>query len=154
MRARYSLPAIMFSTAALAFSGVTSTFAAEPQPPTSAHSAMTPTAKSDCPAGSFCVWKDANYSDGPGKFAGDNADWTNFSHSSCSSGTWNNCASSGFNNGTSGLGVSVRQLVGGGGDAACLPRGWSLSDFSGYVWPGTSDSFNDSISANFWTSAC
>ena len=111
-------------------------------------------AKSDCPITYFCVWNSSGYTDGPGKFGGNNANWSNFSHSSCPTGTWNNCASSGYNNGTSGLGVGVWNGVNYGGASACLPQGWSLSNFAGYVWPGTSISFNNAIGSNFWVNSC
>ncbi|MFG1807454.1 peptidase inhibitor family I36 protein [Streptomyces sp. NPDC049040] len=154
MRKHHAL-ALLASIAAFGFFGSTSASAAQPAASVeTAHGSVAPAAKSDCPAGSFCVWVNSNYSDGPAKFSGNNSDWTQFSHASCASGTWNNCATSGFNNGTSGLGVVVWQLVGGSGDGACLPRGWALSDFQGYVWPNTTDSFNDSISANVWSSNC
>jgi hypothetical protein len=122
--------------------------------PVTNHAPTAPAVKSDCPATYFCVWNSSGYSDGPAKFAGNNTNWGNFSHSSCPSGTWNDCASSGFNNGTSGFGVEVWQNINYGGASACLPRGWSLNNFAGFVYPGTSVSFNNSISSNFWTSIC
>lgn len=115
--------------------------------------ALTPDAMSACPSTDFCVWVNKNYNDGPGKFGGDNQYWSKFPHKSCPTGTWDNCASSGWNHGTSGLGVEVYQ-GNYGGAAACLPRGWHLANFAGYVYPGTNVKFNDTISSNYWTSNC
>lgn len=124
------------------------------QSSTTSPDVITPQAQSDCPATNFCVWVNSGYSDGPGKFAGANTNWGIFAHASCQTRTWNNCASSGFNNGTSGLGVEVWDGTGYTGLSACLPRGWHTSTFSGLVWPGSNTSFNDSISSNYWTSIC
>jgi Peptidase inhibitor family I36 len=122
---------------------------------TAAHdSGVEPAAMSDCPATDFCVWVNSGYNNGPAKFGGPNPDWRIFSHSSCQTGNWSDCASSGYNHGTSGLGVEVWQNINYGGASACLPRGWHLDNFAGFVYPGTSVSFNDSISSNFWTSNC
>jgi len=115
---------------------------------------LTPDNLSACTSTYFCVWVNKDYNDGPGKFAKDNPYWSDFPKASCPSGTWNNCASSGWNHGTSGLGVEVWQYQNYGGASACLPRGWRLANFAGYVYPGTSVSFNDSISSNYWTSIC
>jgi Peptidase inhibitor family I36 len=112
-----------------------------------------PSAQSDCPAGDFCVWVNAGYSDGPARFAGNNANWLDFSHSTCQTGTWSDCASSGYNHGNYDA-VEVYRDINYGGDSACLPLGWSLSNCAGYVWPGTGDNFNDSISSNYWFSGC
>jgi hypothetical protein len=122
---------------------------------TSAHdSGAAPAALSDCPATNFCFWVNAGYNDGPGRLSGDNPDWRIFAHGSCQTRNWSDCASSGFNNGTSGLGVEVWQNINYGGASACLPRGWRLDNFAGFVYPDTNVGFNDSISSNFWTSIC
>ena len=113
-----------------------------------------PAALSDCHATNFCFWVNAGYNDGPGQLSGDNTDWRAFGHASCQTHNWSDCASSGFNDGTSGLGVEVWQNINYGGASACLPRLWRLNNFAGFVYPGTSVSFNDSISSNFWTSNC
>jgi hypothetical protein len=157
-----TLPAIITVTTLV---GMAATSAqAAPRPPStsapvpvSAHAAKAApaaAAKSDCPSTYFCVWVNSGYNNGPGKFGGNNDNWSNFSHSGCQSGTWNNCASSGYNHGSSGLGVEVYNGINRGGASACLPQGWSLSNFSGFVYPGTSVGFNDSISSNLWTSIC
>ncbi|MEV5954377.1 peptidase inhibitor family I36 protein [Streptomyces sp. NPDC051987] len=119
-----------------------------------ASAAVSPQAIGDCPSTYFCFWVNSGYNDGPGKFSGANTNWGDYSHSSCSGGTWNNCASSGYNHGTSGLGVEVWNGTGYTGLSACLPKDWSNNNFANLVWPDSSTSFNDSISSNYWTSAC
>jgi hypothetical protein len=119
-----------------------------------AKSILTPQAIGDCPATYLCVWVNINYSGGPAKFAGNNQDWLDFSSQGCRGGNWNDCASSGYNHGTSGLGVDVFRDIGYGGDGACLPKGWNNANFTTLLWPGTKNTFNDSISSNFWTDAC
>ncbi|MFG2049460.1 peptidase inhibitor family I36 protein [Micromonospora sp. NPDC048935] len=55
-----------------------------------------------CDPGSFCVWVDPNYSDGPGQWPNSTSSYFGWAHKSCgliNGGTWNNCASSVFNNG-------------------------------------------------------
>ena len=145
---------------ALAAAGHTTTPAGKPAAaaPQTAHrtaaGAISPQAIGDCPSTYFCFWVDAGYSGGPGKFSGNNTNWGAYSHSTCNNGTWADCASSGYNHGTSGLGVEVWSGTGYTGLSACLPRGWSNDNFANLVWPGTSTSFNDSISSNYWTSNC
>ncbi|MEU2622943.1 peptidase inhibitor family I36 protein [Streptomyces sp. NPDC007157] len=121
---------------------------------TTASASVSPQAIGDCPSTYFCFWVNSGYGDGPGKFSGANTNWGAYSHSSCSTGTWSDCASSGYNHGTSGLGVEVWRDINYSGLSACLPKDWSNSNFANLVWPGTSTSFNDSISSNYWTSAC
>ncbi|RPE43741.1 peptidase inhibitor family I36 [Streptomyces sp. Ag109_O5-1] len=120
----------------------------------SASDELSPQAKSDCPSTYFCFWQDAGYPGTPGKFSGNNTNWGAYSHSGCANGTWSDCASSGYNHGTSGLGVEVWSGTSYTGLSACLPKDWSHNDFSQLVWPDTDTSFNDSISSNFWTSNC
>ena len=58
-------------------------------------------APAGCPSGALCFWNARNFTGGPGKLFGRNANWSAFGHASCPSGTWNNCASSAYNNGVS-----------------------------------------------------
>lgn len=115
---------------------------------------ITPQAIGDCPATYLCVWVNINYSLGPARFAGNNDHWSAFHSDACQVKSWNDCASSGFNNGTSGLGVEVWRDTYYKGAPACLPKGWHHPDFTKLVWPGTSFTFNDSISSNKWTDLC
>jgi hypothetical protein len=116
-----------------------------------ASTTITPDAMSDCPSGDFCVWVNADWGGGapagiPAKFQGANATWAIFPQSGCPSGNWSNCASSGWNR--RGLAIEVWQFANDTGASACLKAGWSLDDFAGYDWPGTSIPFNDSITSN------
>ncbi|MEV0738753.1 peptidase inhibitor family I36 protein [Streptomyces sp. NPDC050549] len=141
---------------AFAADGHTTTVATAPQAVqgAAASAVVSPQAIGDCPSTYFCFWVNSGYNDGPGKFSGSNTNWGAYSHSTCGNGTWSDCASSGYNHGTSGLGVEVWSGTGYTGLSACLPKDWSNSNFANLVWPGTSTSFNDSISSNYWTSAC
>lgn len=55
-----------------------------------------------CDPGSFCVWVNPNYSDGPGQWPNNASTYFAWDHDNCgwvNGYTWNNCASSVFNNG-------------------------------------------------------
>ncbi|MFI5841868.1 peptidase inhibitor family I36 protein [Catenuloplanes sp. NPDC051500] len=102
-------------------------------------------APANCGATYLCFWNNTNYSDGPGKVSGSNTNWGNFSHSSCPDGTWSDCASSIYNNGTScvahvyyyeNYGAPVLNVSRGSGYA-------SLGTISGYDW-------NNNIRSNNW----
>jgi hypothetical protein len=58
------------------------------------------TGLSSCPSSYLCFWNVQNYDGAMGKFSGDNADWSIFKTSNCSSGSWSNCAESAYNHGT------------------------------------------------------
>ena len=97
-------------------------------------------APSGCTSGNFCFWASTGYSDGPGKLSGKNSAWSAFSHSSCPSGTWDNCASSDYNNGVS-----------------CVAVVWTGNSYTGsegVVDRGTggnfSSTFNNAVSSNSW----
>ena len=114
----------------------------------------TPAAESACPSSYFCAWVNANYDIGPGQWAGDNPDWLDFAQSSCADGTWNDCASSIYNHGTSGDSVEVYQNVNYGGASACIPDDSAYANLANYDYPGTTISMNDSISSNYWNTLC
>jgi peptidase inhibitor family I36 len=59
---------------------------------------------SACGSGNFCAWDNYNYSGGPGQWSGNASNYTSWNHTGCgftSLYTWDNCASSVFNNGNS-----------------------------------------------------
>ncbi|MEU9448847.1 peptidase inhibitor family I36 protein [Streptomyces sp. NPDC048277] len=95
---------------------------------------------SGCSAGYLCFWVNIGYSDGPGKLSGTNANWTAFSHSTCASKTWNDCASSIYNDGTT--------------DNAVVYTDANYSGSSGVIDKGTggdlTSAWNDVISSNSW----
>lgn len=115
---------------------------------------VSPQAWTDCPQTYFCVWVDGNYQGPRGQFQGSNASWGMFDQAACRSGTWHDCASSGFNNGTSGMGVVVWDESGQYGLTRCLPKGWRHPYFTQVHWDGTSTPINDRISSNEWSWNC
>jgi hypothetical protein len=134
--------------------------------PSASPSATAPSAASADPpcsdAGDFCFWVNANYGGALGLLAGTNPWWGDFPQSECvypaaakdADGTWNDCASSGYNDGTSGDAVVVYQNINYGGEDACLPDlSAAYSDFADYTYGDGSASLNDSISSNSWTPA-
>ncbi len=97
-------------------------------------------APAGCPSSYFCFWANAGYSDGPGKLSGKNSDWSVFSHSSCPGGTWNDCASSDYNNGVS-CDAVVWTGKSYGGTGGWVPKGTG-GDFN--------STFNNAVSSNSW----
>ncbi|MEW2301359.1 peptidase inhibitor family I36 protein [Streptomyces sp. NPDC006655] len=93
-----------------------------------------------CSAGYLCFWVNAGYNDGPGKLSGSNANWTAFPHSTCQTKTWNDCASSLYNDGVN--------------DNAVVYTDANYSGSSGTIARGTggdvSAAWNDVISSNSW----
>jgi hypothetical protein len=116
--------------------------------------AATSSAPSGCSAGDFCFWNNINYNDGPGRVSGDNTSFWAFPHSSCPNGTWANCISSVFNNGTSGMGVDVYDQTGYNGDHYCVPDNVGLPNLTEVDYTGTSLWMNDNIESNYWTWSC
>ncbi|MGP4013814.1 peptidase inhibitor family I36 protein [Streptomyces sp. 4N124] len=117
---------------------------------------VSPQAWTDCPLTYFCVWVDGNYQGPRGQFKDSNPDWDRFNQSACLlSDTWSNCASSGFNNGTSGMGVVVFDGPNYNGHTRCLPKGWRHPYFTQVHW-NTSPTvdINDKITGNQWRSDC
>jgi hypothetical protein len=124
------------------------------------HGAVTPNATPLCPAGSLCFWVDQNFGGARGQLSGNNTDWGVFTQPSCqdgagggpySNGTWNDCASSLFNNGNSDA-VMVYRDSGYRSNSYCVPKGVSRAALP--VWPSTSEPMNDEISSNQWFRSC
>ena len=97
-----------------------------------------------CTATYLCIYPDPGYSGGFGHFSGDNTNWNNFSTSTnnCGNGTWNDCISSAFNDGTS-----------------CTVWLWTDANYQGSthsIARGTGYSrladvgLNDNVSSNHW----
>jgi len=107
--------------------------------------AVAPLAPSGCSSGALCFWNGTGYSDGPGKLFGKNPDWSVFGHSSCPSGTWNNCASSAFNNGVNCDSVmwDGKNYTFGAEGILEMDRGVGISNLSNVV-------FNNVASSNSW----
>lgn len=58
-------------------------------------------AVSTCEAGYLCFWTEDDFQGARGRVAGNNHWWGVFPQSACPSGTWNDCAQSAKNRGTS-----------------------------------------------------
>jgi len=111
-------------------------------------------AVTDCNPGQLCVWNNTSYTDGPGRFSGSNSNWNNFPHGSCTyNGTWNNCASSGFNDGTTGLGVILWETIGYTEGQFCMPQGLQVANFGNRTF-NNGHNLNNRVSANLWSSSC
>ena len=133
--------------------GVAAASASSPRPSAlrltvaSSQSAQSFAAPSGCTAGNVCFWVNANFNDGPGRLSGINRDWSVFHHSTCPNGTWNNCASSVYNNGVSCWAV-LWMDPGFGGLSMVLANGTGESDLTDDEEVGSL--FNDNISSNSW----
>jgi hypothetical protein len=153
---KYRPPAVVLFTLVLSMAGLvaipTSAAAARANDAVASvapvTSAMTATSKGACPASYVCFWVDAYYSGPMGKFQGNNANWGSYTQSSCQTGTWENCASSTFNNGNS---CAVNLYMGRSYDGSYLweQRG-SFRDNLAYDLDQNGKSFNDTISSNYW----
>lgn len=115
---------------------------------TAAAPAVAAAAPSGCSAGNLCFWNGTGYSDGPGELAGSNSNWAVFSHSTCGSGTWNNCASSLYNNGTSCTAV-VWLSAGYTEGNEYLAKGQGVTNLA--TWNTDTGPWNNNISANSWS---
>ena len=97
---------------------------------------------STCEAGYLCFWVHADYLGQRGRFAGNNAHWSNFPQSTCPDGNWNDCASSAKNRGTS-CTAHLHQHSSYGGDRHSIGRGGDRAHLSNH-------NFNDKTSSNSW----
>jgi hypothetical protein len=109
-------------------------------PALSAQVATPAAVPSGCSAGYLCFWVNIGYNDGPGKLSGTNANWTAFSHSTCATKTWNDCASSIYNDGVNDNAV-VYTAANYSGTSGVIDRG---------VGGDLTSSWNDVISSNSW----
>lgn len=103
-------------------------------------------APAGCSSTYVCFWVHINFVDGPGKLSGSNPNWGAFSHPTCAGGTWNNCASSVYNNGAhcwSDLWDGTNYTYGAKG-LLSLNRGVGISNLVDW-------DFNDVISSNSWS---
>jgi hypothetical protein len=106
------------------------------------------TGKADCPGGYVCFWVHAYYQGPMGKLAGNNLSWGAFPQSQCATDTWEDCASSTFNNGNS---CAVDLYTGRAYTGYNLweQRG-SYRDNLALNRAPDGQSFNDRISSNVW----
>lgn len=117
------------------------------EPPTRSTAEVAPTAApAGCTATNVCFWVHANFVDGPGRLSGTNPDWRAFGHASCGGGTWNNCASSVYNNGSrcwADLWDGFNYTLGARGSLS-LNRGVGITNL--VPWD-----FDNAISSNSWS---
>jgi hypothetical protein len=108
-----------------------------------------------CPSTYLCFWVNSGFTANWGKFAGNNPSWGAYSQSECAGGTWNDCASSLYNNGSTEQAL-VWQNNSYKGGYACVARGTTMySNLANWTYANNSASMNDSISSNDWTTnAC
>lgn len=148
---------MLVGAAALTFGFVAPAMAATPAvtkiaPPVTNTAPAVVTAPAAVPAGCsatfLCFWNNANFDDGPGKLSGTNSSWFDFSHSSCPNGTWADCVSSIFNDGTS-CTARVWFLAGFGGPTLEIARGSGISNLT-TLPNGVGGTWNDNIEANDW----
>lgn len=111
-----------------------------------------PGSYTSCPASDLCFWVNANWGGDMGRFAGSNPWWGDYSQSQCRGGTWNDCASALYNNGTQDNAI-VYQNINYGGQAQCIEQRTTFySDLAhNYYDNGSGSNMNDSISSNNWT---
>jgi hypothetical protein len=127
---------------------VSSPAAADPGSSRSTAAAAAPTrilvgqGTSSCPAGYACFWEAANFQGRGVGFYNSEPRWNTMS---APYGFINDIASSAFNNGTSGMQISMCQHPNYGGHCISLARGWTFPDLS-----HPSLNMNDTISSMRW----
>lgn len=105
----------------------------------------------DCPASNFCAWDNYNFSGGPGEWSGNAPNYTFWPHSGCgftSLYTWDNCASSVYNHGTS-CNLTFYDGINYTGAHYNLPRGSYLARMT-LDKMSDGGSANDRISSHRW----
>jgi hypothetical protein len=95
-----------------------------------------------CEDGYLCFWVNADYLGARGRFAGNNAHWSNYPQSQCQDGNWNDCASSAKNRGTQ-CTAHLHQHSSYGGERHDIGRGGNRPHLSAH-------NFNDKTSSNSW----
>ncbi|WP_189056382.1 peptidase inhibitor family I36 protein [Longimycelium tulufanense] len=84
----------------MAAGGVTAAAAERPAAaPGAQETEVTAQPRPSCPRGWVCFWTKHGFRGHRGKVAGNNRNWQAFPERYCRSGTWDNCASSAYNNG-------------------------------------------------------
>jgi Peptidase inhibitor family I36 len=98
--------------------------------------------------GDLCFWVNIGWGGAKGHVAGNNGNWAVFPQAQCAGGTWNDCASSAFNDGNFDA-VRLRQDVNGGGGFFCIPKGVGYSNFTRLAFSNGAN-LNDAVSSNYW----
>jgi len=109
-----------------------------------------PAVQNDCNMpGSVCIWENVFFKGEEGHFSGNNGNWGNDlpGGTDCSSGSWNDCASSIFNN-KSADAVNLWENAGDTGGHFCVAPMTGYSDFTKHQF-SNGDALNDAVSADF-----
>ena len=107
--------------------------------------------RSACQSGNFCAWDNYEFSGGPGQWYGNASNYTRWGHSGCglaSLWTWDNCASSVFNNGNN-CNLTFYDGINYTGASYNLPRGSYLARMT-LDRMSDGQSANDRISSHRW----
>jgi len=109
-----------------------------------------------CVKTEFCMWSDINDSGAFYAAVNSDANLTRWSISTayCRQGTWNDCASSAYNYGTSGMGVFMYQDINYGGGDFCLPNYTGLDNFTVVTFNNSWVGLNDNVSSLRWSWSC
>jgi hypothetical protein len=104
-------------------------------------------APAGCSATYLCIYPDPGYSGGFGEFSGNNTNWNDYttSKNNCGNGTWNDCVSAAYNDGTS-CTVWLWTNAGYTGRSLSIARGTGYSNLA-------SVNFDDTTSSNHWCTA-
>lgn len=99
-----------------------------------------------------CWWVGANQTGKMHPVRDAISNWQTQKEATCQTGTWNDCASTLYNDNSS-HGAWLFYNAGDGVPDFCMVPGSYLGDLSQYVYPGTNVNINDTISSNSWGSA-
>ncbi len=109
-----------------------------------------PAVQNDCNMpGSVCIWQSIGFKGEKGSFTGSNGNWATElpGGALCQKKSWNDCASSVFNN-KSGNAVNLWQNISDKGGFFCVTPMTGYSDFTQHTF-SNGDPLNDAVSADF-----
>ena len=102
----------------------------------------------------LCWWVGANQTGKMHPVRDAISNWKTQKEASCLGGTWNDCASSLYNDNSS-YGAFFFYNAGNGPPDFCMTPGTYLNDLTKYDYAGTAVEINDTISSNSWdTNSC
>jgi hypothetical protein len=96
-----------------------------------------------------CWWAGANQTGKMHPVRDAISNWATQKEGTCPSGTWNDCASTLYNDNSS-YGAFFFYNSGDGPPDFCMPPGTYLNDLTQYDYAGTTVPINDTISSNSW----
>ena len=98
----------------------------------------------------LCWWVDANEVGKMHLVRDAIENWTTQKEPTCPSGTWNDCASTLYNNNLISASLVFSDADWAGGVTCLLPDNY-LGNLADYAYPNTGENMNDTISSNSWT---